>query len=130
VTLQFLELEDVLELHKAQLEMFGGSDGVRDMGLLQSALAQPQAGFGGQYFHGDLYEMAAAYLYSLVQNHPFVDANKRTGTDAAVTFLAINGVTLDVDMGSFKEIVLGVAQGETAKSKVAEFFRQHGRRDS
>ena len=74
----FLTLDEVLEIHRDQIERYGGAAGIRDLGLLQSALAQPSATFGGQYLHADLHEMAAAYLYHLVQNHPFLDGNKST----------------------------------------------------
>ena len=75
----FLSLAEVLEIHRDQIERYGGDPGIRDLDLLQSALAIPAAGFGGQYLHNDLYEMAAAYLFHITQNHPFVDGNKRTG---------------------------------------------------
>ena len=72
----FLGLDEVIEIHRDQIERYGGHPGVRDMGLLQSAIAMPQASHGGKYLHADLFEMAAAYLFHIVQNHPFVDANK------------------------------------------------------
>lgn len=75
----FLDLDRALRMHRSLIEAYGGSDGLRDAGLLESALAMPQASFDGQYLHADLFEMAAAYLYHIVQNHPFVDGNKRTG---------------------------------------------------
>ena len=71
-----LTLDEVLEIHRDQLARYGGSQGIRDLGLLQSALAQPPATFGGQFLHADLFETAAAYLLHIVQNHPFVDGNK------------------------------------------------------
>ncbi|MBI3855807.1 MAG: Fic family protein, partial [Planctomycetes bacterium] len=77
MTLLFLSTESVQRIHEDQIQRYGGSLGIRDMGLLESAVAMPQAGSGGQYFHTDLYEMAAAYLFHLVKNHPFVDGNKR-----------------------------------------------------
>lgn len=79
---EYLTTEDVLEIHADQIERYGGSGGIRDRGLLEAAVAMPQASFDGQLLHGDLFEMAAAYLYHLVQNHPFVDGNKRAGTAA------------------------------------------------
>jgi len=83
---QFLKLQRVLQIHESQIESFGGSSGIRDLGLLKSALAMPQASFGGTYLHADLYEMAAAYLFHIVSNHPFLDGNKRTGTAVALFF--------------------------------------------
>ena len=71
--------------------------GVRDHALLESALAQPGAAFGGEFLHVDLFAMAAAYLFHIVKNHPFLDGNKRTGLIVAITFLAINGVSIPSD---------------------------------
>lgn len=82
----FLTLDEALDIHRDQIQRYGGSSGIRDLGLLQSALAQPQAAFAGQFLHADLIEMAAAYLFHITQNHPFVDGNKRTGTAAALVF--------------------------------------------
>jgi death-on-curing protein len=84
---EFLTVEDVLELHARSLDRFGGGEGIRDRGLLESAVAAPQAGFGGQFAHSDLYEMAAAYAFHIAQNQPFVDGNKRAGLGAALVFL-------------------------------------------
>src|SRR5687767_5667485 len=94
--LVFLELDEVLEIHRDQVERHGGSDGMRDIQLLQSALAMPTSGFGGQYLHRDTFEMAAAYLFHIVQNHPFIDGNKRTGAVTALVFLRMNGITVKV----------------------------------
>ncbi len=82
----FLGLEDVLSLHANQVTLHGGEPGVRDLGLLESAIAQPRATFGGEFLHKDLFEMAGAYLYHIVQNHPFFDGNKRAGAVAASYF--------------------------------------------
>jgi death-on-curing protein len=79
----FLDLDHVLRTHHSLIETYGGAEGIRDVGLLHSAIAMPQASFGGQFLHQDLFEMAAAYLYHIVQNHAFVDGNKRTGAAAA-----------------------------------------------
>src|SRR5437867_10279787 len=86
----FLSLDEILEIHKDQIARYGGMAGIRDLGLLQSALAQPQATFGSQFLHADLIEMAAAYLFHIVQNHPFIDGNKRVGAVAALVFLQLN----------------------------------------
>ena len=74
----FLSVENVIEIHADQIHRYGGSLGIRDVGLLNSALGMPKAGFGNQYLHAGLFEMGAAYLYHIVQNHPFIDGNKRT----------------------------------------------------
>ena len=121
----FLELDEVLEIHQDQIHRYGGSSGVRDMSLLQSALAMPGFGFGDQYFHEDIFEMATAYLFHIAQNHPFVDGNKRAGAMAAFIFLQMNGIRLASGENSYEKLVRGAAQGKTDKSKIADFFRQH-----
>ncbi|HEX8229782.1 MAG TPA: type II toxin-antitoxin system death-on-curing family toxin [Chloroflexia bacterium] len=122
---KFLTLEEVLELHATRIERYGGSFGVRDPGLLQSALEMPRAMFGGQYLHEDLFSMASAYLFHLVQNHAFIDGNKRIGLAAALSFLDINGVEVIADEDILYEMVLSVAEGLTNKEAIAEFLRKH-----
>lgn len=119
----FLALDEILAIHEDQIARYGGSEGVRDWGLLQSATAVPAAAFGGRFLHADLSEMAAAYLFHLVQDHPFVDGNKRVGAVAACVFLALNGMRLTADQDAYADLVLSVARGETPKSAVAGFFR-------
>lgn len=121
----FLGLDEVIEIHQDQVKRYGGHPGIRDMALLQSAVAMPQASLGGEYLHTDLFEMAAAYLFHIVQNHPFVDGNKRVGAVAALIFLALNGVNVTVTNEALVRTVLAVAQGKLAKAAVAEFLRKH-----
>jgi death-on-curing protein len=121
----FLTLGEVLAIHKDQIARYGGAEGVRDWPTLQSALAMPAAAFGGQYVHSDLCEMAAAYLFHIVANHPFTDGNKRVGAVAADVFLALNDVRLTADPEAYADLVLSVACGETPKSAVAEFLRDN-----
>jgi death-on-curing protein len=123
----FLDLEEVLELHRFQIARYGGEPGIRDKGLLQSALAVPQAGFGDRYLHQDLPEMGAAYLFHIVQNHPFFDGNKRTGTATALTFLKMNGIQVTADPDALAELTLSVAKGHLKKADVAVFFRKRHR---
>ena len=119
----FLDLERVLRIHRSMIEVYGGSEGIRDPGLLHSATAVPQSSFGGEYLHADLFEMAAAYLYHIVQNHPFVDGNKRTGAAVAIIFLAMNDVTLRADEDGLVAMTLDVAEGRADKGEVSAFFR-------
>lgn len=119
----FLDLGELLAIHRDQIARYGGEDGVRDWGLLQSAIATPAATFGGEYLHTDVCEMAAAYLFHIVQNHPFVDGNKRVGAMAAYVFLALNGRRMTADQDAYFDLVLSVARGEMPKSAVAEFLR-------
>jgi death on curing protein len=121
----FLALDEVLALHADQIDRYGGGRGVRDLGLLESALAAPRSTFGREYLHGSLPEMAAAYLFHLVRNHPFVDGNKRAGLAAAIAFLGLNGLWLEAHPHDLAAIVLGVAAGQVSKSEVAEFIRGH-----
>jgi death-on-curing protein len=123
VTPTFLTLEEVLMIHGDQIKRYGGAPGIRDTAVLRSALAMPQAGAGGEYFHGDLFEMAAAYLFHLVMNHAFVDGNKRVGTAAAVIFLDLNGVEIAPSDDDLVELVLGVIAGQVSKAEVANFLR-------
>jgi death-on-curing protein len=119
----FLDIEDVLEIHLGQIEAHGGSTGVRDVGLLESALAMPRAGFGGEYLHTDVFEMASAYLFHIAKNHPFIDGNKRTATVASIAFLRLNGHELLLSDDEVVELAVGVAEGRIAKSGIAELFR-------
>jgi death-on-curing protein len=121
----FLAPDQVLALHEDLIDRYGGETGVRDVGLLQSAIAQPQASFGGQFLHEDLFAMAAAYLFHIVQNHPFFDGNKRTGAASAIVFLAMNDVTLEADEEGLVELTLAVATGQADKERIADWFRTH-----
>lgn len=121
----FLDIDDVLLIHADQIARYGGSAAVRDRGLLESALAMPKASFFGQRAHPDLFLMAAAYLYHLVMNHPFVDGNKRTGTVCALTFLDINGFEFTCDNPTLAEFVLEIAQGRKDKEQIAAFLKGH-----
>jgi death-on-curing protein len=121
---RFLTLDELLAIHSDQVRRYGGSGGIRDVGLLLSALAMPRASFGGQYLHPTLHEMAAAYLFHLVQNHPFIDGNKRIGLAATIAFLGLNDVWLESIPDELLEIVLKVARGEIGKPEVAVFLRE------
>lgn len=117
--IHFLTVEAVLVLHQLQLDRFGGGSGLRDRALLESAVAQPQASFGGTYAHQGLFAMAAAYLFHLVSSHPFVDGNKRTGLLAAQVFLHRNGLVIRHDSEAFYALTMGVAEGRLDKAAVA-----------
>ena len=121
----FLSFEDVIEIHADQIQRYSGGVGIRDVELLHSALGMPEAGFGDQYLHADLFEMAAAYLYHIVQNHPFIDGNKRAGAMAAFVFLKLNGLMLEADELAFETLILQAAQGQVGKDAIAEFFREN-----
>ena len=120
----FLSLDQALEIHRDQIERYGGALGLRDLGLLESALAVPGARFEGECFHSDIFEMAAAYLFHIVKNHPFVDGNKRVGATASLIFLELNGIELEISNNALADLVLSVAAGNANKAAVAEFFRK------
>lgn len=121
----FLTLDEVLEIHNDQISRYGGSLGIRDMGLLQSALAMPSMGMGDHYFHRDLFEMAAAYLFHIIQNHPFVDGNKRVGAAASLVFLVLNGLEVEADEDELERVARKVAQGNLDKPQAAQFLRDN-----
>ncbi|NJL50009.1 MAG: type II toxin-antitoxin system death-on-curing family toxin [Leptolyngbyaceae cyanobacterium SM2_5_2] len=122
LTPNFLTLDEVLLLHADQIASFGGTNGLRDRGLLESALAQPQATFGGELLHPTLADQAAAYLYHLSRNHPFVDGNKRTAFAVMDTFLEANGYCLTLTNDEAYDLVMQVAQGQLDKPAIASIL--------
>jgi death-on-curing protein len=118
----FLSVDEVLEIHAQQIELYGGRDGIRDPGGLESAVATPMSSFGGEFLHESVPAMAAAYLFHICQNHPFVDGNKRTGANAAITFLLINDWDLDLSEDELVDLVLSVASGAIPKSALTRVF--------
>jgi len=121
----FLSVDVVLRIHQRVIEEFGGDPGLRDRGLLESAVAMPQSTFAGSYLHVELAEKAAAYHFHLCSNHPFVDGNKRTAVAAAEVFLLANGFELGASDDELEETTLGVAEGRLSKERVIEFFKKH-----
>jgi death-on-curing protein len=121
----FLSLARVIDIHREAIEVYGGTLGTRDLGLLKSAVAQPRATFSGQYLHEDLASMAAAYCYHLVMNHPFINGNKRVGAMAAFVFLDMNDASFDASEEEYRDLVLSVAAGKTDKNACIAFFKQH-----
>jgi len=128
VPTSFLSLDEVLAIHAHQVHRYGGSLGIRDRGLLESALAMPATSFSGEDLHPTLHEKAAAYLFHIVKNHPFVDGNKRVGLAVSLVFLRLNGVRIQATDDALVGLVLDVARGRCGKADVAVFFRQHARR--
>ena len=121
----FLTIDDVQVIHLDQTQRYGGDSSLRDMGLLESAIAQPRAAFAGQWLHAFPFEMAAACLYHIVQNHPFVDGNKRTDAVTALVFLDLSGIEIHAPQGALYDLTIAVATGQAGKPDIAEFFRQH-----
>lgn len=106
-----------------QVETYGGDSGLRDAGLLESAVAQPQASFSAEFLHSFPFEMAAAYRFHLVMNHPFVDGNKRVGLEAALIFLEINGIEIEATDEELVTAVLDVATSKLSKNDLALFLQ-------
>ena len=121
-TPSFVSKSMVLSIHARQIERFGGTPGVRDEGLLESALAQPQATFGGDFLHPTISEQAAAYLYHIAMNHPFIDGNKRTAFAVMDTFLRLNGCALNLTDDRAYDLVMRVARGTMTKEELSTEF--------
>lgn len=119
----FLTLAEVVEIHSDQIQHYGGSEGIRDMNLLSSAVAMPYASFSGMFLHSDIYEMAAAYAFHICQNHPFVDGNKRTALASALIFLELNGVSISDSQGKLYKAMVSLASGDITKVEFAKTLR-------
>ncbi|MGN6548615.1 MAG: type II toxin-antitoxin system death-on-curing family toxin [Pararhizobium sp.] len=119
----FHDLHFILAIHEEQLQQHGGAAGVRDLGMLESALARPQQ--KNAYGNPDLCELGAAYLFGIVKNHPFIDGNKRTGFAAADIFLALHNLSLEAPQEEVVALVLGVAAGSIDEDGVTAYFRDH-----
>ena len=119
----FLSVDDVLELHRRGINEHGGDSGVRDLALLESAVATPQAGFGGEYAHPTLWLMAAAYAFHIAENQPFVDGNKRAAIAAALYFLALNGFSFDARANApLYDAMIGLSSRALDKAGLARLF--------
>lgn len=121
----FLSLDQVLVIHRRMVREFGGDPGIRDRGLLESAVHLPASRFGGQYLHEGIAAMAAAYLFHICRNHAFVDGNKRTALATAEMFLLLNDLHLVATDEELETLTMGVASGGASKETVSAFFRAH-----
>jgi death-on-curing protein len=120
----YLSVAQVLALHEALVEAFGGLKAVRDRGMLEAAVARPAMTFGGEDLYGDLAAKAAALMHSLVLNHPFADGNKRIGAAGAEFFVERNGHILEAADEEFEAVTLAVAEGSVGAEALAIWFRQ------
>lgn len=121
---EFLTFDEILEIHDDQILRYGGDAGIRDRGLIESAIAMPQQTFGGQYLHKDIFEMAAAYAFHVAENQAFVDGNKRTGLAAAYVFLGLNGVRLLEQDDRLYEAMIAVGTRRMDKAGLAQVLRE------
>lgn len=120
-----ITLDEVIELHRLTIEQSGGSPGLRDLGLLQSAVVQPLMTFDGQELYATLAEKAAALCFSMVMNHPFVDGNKRIGHAAMETFLVLNGHEIAAPTAEQEKVILDLAAGELQREEFTNWVRRH-----
>jgi len=123
--MRYLSIAEVLDLHERLLVESGGASGVRDLGALESSVAQPHATFGGEDLYPDLIAKAAALCYSLVMNHPFVDGNKRIGHAAMETFLVLNGHEIQCHVDEQEGVILQLAAGDLSRNAFTQWVRLH-----
>jgi len=119
----FLTLAEIIDIHHNQIELYGGIEGIRDISLLSSAISIPRSTFDGYFLHDDLLHMAAAYIYHLCQNHPFVDGNKRVALVAGLVFLDFNGISIDDPEEVLYPMMIKVASGKGDKGFIAEILK-------
>ena len=120
----FLTLAEIIEIHRNQIESYGGEGGIRDISLLISALAVPGSTFQGQLLHKNIFEMAAAYAYHICMNHPFIDGNKRTALVTALVFLDFNGIQIDDPEESLYPAMMEIASGKKGKDFLSNIFEK------
>jgi len=125
---RYLTLDEVLEIHEYQIETYGGSKGIRDRGLLESACAQPMTSFAREERHRTLFEKAAAYVFFVIKNHPFVDGNKRTGLHCALVFLYLNGIEIEIDQKELYRETIALTEGKKELRDFAAILALHSQK--
>lgn len=125
--MNYLYPKQVIYLYQQIIQQSGGTIGLRDEGLLESAVYRPQASFGGQDLYPDLFSKAAALGHSLISNHPFVDGNKRVGFDAMRLMLRLNGYDVYASLDAKFDFVMEIAQGKRTEQAIADWLKQHSR---
>ncbi len=123
--MRYLTLIEVLELHRRIIQQSGGALGVRDLGLLESAIAQPRMTFSGEELYTSLIEKAAALGFSIIMNHPFIDGNKRTGHAALETFLILNGMEISVSVDEQENVILAITSGATSREAFVKWLQEY-----
>ena len=123
--MKYLTAEQVLFIHSRLIDETGGSHGIRDLGLLQSAVSRPMATFGGEDLYPDIFQKAAALMESLIKNHPFIDGNKRTAISSTGLFLRINGYSLETSQKELEDFTLNMATGKASVTDAAKWFKQY-----
>lgn len=118
-------VRQILILHERMIQKYGGSSGVRDMGMLESAGGRPFATFGGEDLYPDIFMKAGAFIQAIVKNHPFIDGNKRTGFTGAITFLLINGTFVSADTNQVVKFMLRVANENISVDEIARWLKKN-----
>lgn len=127
----FITMQTVIDDHTEIINEYGGLHGILDIGLLASALEMPKSAIYGKYLHPTTFDKAAAYLFHIVCNHPFVDGNKRTGAATCLTFLKLNRIKVRMtkkQKSQFEELIVGTANNEVTKKQIADFLENHSKK--
>jgi len=122
---RYVTLAEIVELHRRLLQATSGPPGIRDLGALESAVVQPKATFGSADLYPTLVDKAAALCFALIQDHPFVDGNKRVGHAAMETFFILNGAEIDASIGDQERLILNLAAGRIDRAHLIDWLRQH-----
>jgi death on curing protein len=122
--IRFLCVQEAIEIHDQIISSFGGSYGLRDLGLLASAIETPKAKYDKKYLHQSIFDKAAAYLFHICKNHPFIDGNKRTATVCCLTFLEDNNINTEFNESIFVNLIINTAMGKTSKQELSEFLKK------
>lgn len=123
--MRYLTLVEVLDLHRRVIEQSAGALGIRDLGLLESAIAQPRMTFGSEELYPTIIDKAVALGFSIIMNHPFVDGNKRTGHAALETFLILNGLEISASVDEQEQVILALASSVVGRETFTEWLHQH-----
>ena len=123
--MRYVTLAEVVELHRRLLQTTGGALGIRELGALESAVAQPKAAFDSADLYPTLVEKAAALCFSLIQDHPFFDGNKRVGHAAMESSLVLNGAEVDARVDDQERVILDLAAGHIDRIQLIDWLRQH-----
>jgi len=118
----YITVDQAIKIHDRQIEQHGGLKGLRDLGLLTSAIEMPKSAFSGIEMYPTLFDKAAAYIFYLAKNHPFIDGNKRTAAFTAILFLRLNGLNVKIDLKQYELLIVGTAEGLISKAQLSLFF--------
>ena len=118
-------VEQVLIIHDRLVDLFGGTKGIRDVRMLESALFRPQITFGGKELHPDIYKKAAILIHGIIKNHPFVDGNKRTGMHTGISFLEENGINTHIKRGELAQMAIKIAEDSATAEAIKDWLKEN-----